>query len=133
MKKRTTNRPQIEDQKHYKRIGRLRKSIADAIGKIPADIYIDDNHLKHILNRHKTDLAKFGFTPLMFVDAVVSNFNRIYQGDGDALQLVIWNGNAKVTIVEINSALKKEFYEVKTALTKEKRHLESKKLLWKKK
>jgi len=133
MKTKTPNRPQIEDQRQYKKVGRLRKPIADLIGMTPANIYIDDNHLRHILNRHKTELAKFGFTPKMFVDVVVNNFNRIYQGNGNALQLVIWNGNAKVTIVEINSALQKEFYEVKTAFLKPKRQLENVKLLWEKK
>ena len=39
MKQKTpTNHPRIEDQKHYKKIGRLRKSIADAIYQPAADI-----------------------------------------------------------------------------------------------
>ena len=92
MKKKTVNRPQIEDQRHYKKIGKLKKSIADQIHKPSANIYVDDNHIKHIFNRHKDELEKIGFTPMMFVNAVVSNFNRIYKGHGNALQLVVWNG-----------------------------------------
>ena len=65
MKKKTVSHPRIEDQAHYHKIGRLRKSIADQINKAPVNIYIDDNHLKHILIQHKKELAKIGFTPLI--------------------------------------------------------------------
>jgi len=132
MKKKPTSRPRIEDQRHYKKIGKLKKSIADQIHKPSVNIYVDDNHIKHIFNRHKDELEKIGFTPMMFVNAVVSNFNRIYKGHGNALQLVVWNGKANVAIVEINSALEKDFYEVKTAFVRKKRRFEKDVLLWKK-
>jgi len=113
MKKRTTNHPRIEDQKHYKKIGRLRKPIAEAIGKVPADIYIDDNHIKHIFEQHKNELTKLGLTPLMFVDLVIDKFNRIYKQDSrQSFFLVHWNCLPKVTVIELNFALKIGFYEV---------------------
>ena len=133
MKKKKISLSQVEDQVHYHRIGRLKKSVADQIHRRAADIYIDDNHLKHILLRHKDELEKVGLTPKMLVDLVVSNFNRIYKGHNESLQLVVWNGNAKVAIIEINSALKKEFYEVKTALIKAKENVNEADLLWVKK
>ena len=132
MKKKKTTQSRIENQPHYTKVGRLRKSIATQIKRKAADIYIDDNHLKHVFIRHKDEIEQVGFTPSTFVDLVVNNFNRIYKGRENALQLVIWNGNAKVTIIEMNLALKKGFYEVKTATIKRKSHLENCVLLWKK-
>lgn|GEM_PF-957003 len=133
MTKKSTTQPRIENQAHYHKIGRLRKPIADEIGKPTADIYIDDNHLKHIFFRHKDELAKIGLTPKMFVDIVINNFNRIYKSNQDSLFLVKWNGMPKVAAIELNFAFKREFYEIKTAFVKTKHTFKNLKLLWKKK
>ena len=60
MKKQTTPHPRIEDQGHYHKIGRLRKPIAEQIHRKSADIYIDDNHLKHIFAQHQKELERQG-------------------------------------------------------------------------
>ncbi|MCL2413376.1 MAG: hypothetical protein FWC98_04470 [Bacteroidales bacterium] len=133
MKKKTKNHPQIEDQRHYKKIGKLKKSIADQIGRETADIYVCENHLKHIFNRHEAELASVGLTPQMFVDLVVNNFNRIYKGDRNAVLLVLWNGRPKATVIEMNYALQRGFYEIKTATIMRKDFFENKILLWRKK
>jgi len=132
MKKKTANRPQIEDQTHYTKIGKLKKSIADQISRETADIYVCENHLKHILNRHKSELESVGLTPQMFVDLVVINFNRIYKGVGNSLLLVLWNGRPKSTAIEMNYALQKGFYEIKTATVMRKDFFKNKKMLWEK-
>jgi len=132
MKKKTVNRPQIEDQTHYKKIGRLKKTIADQINRKTADIYINENYLKHIFLQHQTELTQLGLTPKMFIDLVVNGFNRIYKGSGNSLLLVLWNGKPKSTAIEMNFALQKGFYEVKTATVMSKIFLSRKKLLWKK-
>ncbi len=123
----------IQEQKQYEKIGRLRKPIADSIGRKAADIYIDHNHLKHILNKHKNDLAHLGLTPKVFIDLVVTGFTRIYKGTGHSLLLVIWSGKAKVVAIELNLALKKAFYEIKTATVYRKDFLKEENLLWVKK
>ncbi len=123
---------QIEHQSHYQKIGRLRKPIADHIGRKPADIYIDENHLKHIFSRHKEDLAKIGLTPQMFIDLVVNNFNRIYKGSGQSILLVEWSGAPKIVAIELNLAFRKGFYEVKTAFMKPKNKFKQEYLLWEK-
>ncbi|MDR0438217.1 MAG: hypothetical protein LBH22_07965 [Bacteroidales bacterium] len=133
MKKKTT-RPRIEDQRQYKKIGRLRKNIADQIRKPAANIYVDDNHLKHIFEKHTNELAKVGLTPEMFVDLVVNNFNRIYKSNNrESILLVQWNGTPKVAVIELNLAFKDRFYEIKTAFVKTKVSFKNLKLLWKKK
>jgi len=128
-----TNRPRIEDQKHYKKVGRLSPTIAKTIRRKSADIYIDENHVKHIFDRHEKELAKVGLTPLMFVDLVVNNYNRIYKSNNrQSILLVQWNGTPKVAVTELNLAFKNEFYEIKTAFVKTKDTFRNLKLLWKK-
>ena len=116
-----------------RKVGRLRKPVADAIGREAADIYIDQNHLRHIFNKHQEDLAQLGLTPKMFVDLVVKGFNQIYKAKRQALYLVMQNGKLNVVVIEMNYALKKGFYEVKTATVIRKDFFNSKELLWEKK
>jgi hypothetical protein len=125
--------PTIQEQQQYEKVGRLRKPVADSIKRKAADIYVDYNHLRHILNEHKEDLADFGLTPKLFIGSVIKGFNRIYKGRGSALLLVVWNGKANVVVVELNLALRKEFYEVKTASVYRKGFFDKKELLYNKK
>ena len=123
----------IKEQKQYEKVGRLRKSVADAIGRKAADVYIDQNHLRHVFNKHKDDLAQLGLTPKMFVDLVVTGFNQIYKAQRNALYLVIQNGKSNVVVIEMNYAFKKGFYEVKTATVMRKDFFNGKELLWERK
>jgi len=132
MKNTPTNRPRIEDQKHYKKIGRLSLAIAKAIRRKSADIYIDENHIKHIEINHSKELNSIGFDAETFVCLVVENFNQIRIGKNESLLLVIYNGKPKVTAIELNYVLKTKFYEVKTATIMSKKRLKSKVILWEK-
>ena len=123
----------IKEQQQYEKVGRLRKPVADRIGRNAADIYVDHSHLRHIVKNHAKDLADLGLTPKMFVELVVKNYNRIYKADRQALFLVIHNGYPKVTVIEMNYALKEDFYEVKTTSVRRKDFFNGKVLLWEKK
>jgi len=128
-----TNHPRIEEQAHAKKLGRLSQSIAKTIRKKSADIYITDNYVKHIFNRHVDELQAIGYTPLDFAKEVISGFNRIYKGTGDSILLVKWNGTPRVAAIELNFAFQKEFYEVKTAQIRAKEKMKNLELLWLKK
>jgi len=132
MKKKTANRPQIEDQPHAKKLGRLSQSVAKTIGKKSADIYITENYIKHIFNRHIEELRAVGYTPFDFAKEVVTGFNRIYKGAGESILLVKWNGTPRVAAIELNFAFQKEFYEVKTAQIRAKANMKNLVLLWEK-
>ncbi|MDR0438389.1 MAG: hypothetical protein LBH22_08855 [Bacteroidales bacterium] len=132
MKKKSTQKSTIQAQPHYTKVGRLRKPIAKQIRRVAADIYISENHLKHIFIRHEDEMENIGLTPQMFIDLVLNGFNRIYKGKNEALLLVLWNCKPKVTIIELNLALEKEFYEIITATIMRKEYLEDRELLWKK-
>ncbi|MDR0941176.1 MAG: hypothetical protein LBM68_02995 [Bacteroidales bacterium] len=123
----------IAKQTQYTKLGKLKKAIAEKINRPAADIYIDNNHLRHIFNKHKAELEQLGLTPKMFVDLVVAGFNRIYEGHRQALMLVLWNGKPKVTVIEMNLAFtNEEFYEVTTATVMSKEFFKNKVLIWKK-
>ena len=77
-------------------------------------------------------MANIGLTPQMFIDLVLNNFNRIYRGKEDALLLVLWNCRPKATVIELNLALEKRFYEIITASIMRKEYLEKRELLWEK-
>ena len=128
-----TNTSRIEEQAHVKKLGRLSQPIAKTIRRKSADIYITDNYVKHIFNRHIEELRAVGYTPFDFAKEVVAGFNRIYKGAGDSILLVKWNGVPKVAAIELNLAFKSGFYEVKTAHIKAKGSLKNKNLLWTKK
>ena len=132
MKKKNPNRPQIEDQPHAKKLGRLSQSVAKTIGKKSADIYITENYIKHIFNRHIEELRAVGYTPFDFAKEVVTGFNRIYKGAGESILLVKWNGTPRVAAIELNFAFQKEFYEVKTAQIRAKANMKNLVLLWEK-
>ncbi|MDR0691582.1 MAG: hypothetical protein LBF69_00925 [Prevotellaceae bacterium] len=115
---------------NYTKVGRLSLPVAKTIRRKAADIYIDDNHLRHIFMRHDKELRALGFDALTFVKLVVNNYNRIYKGASTSLLLVIYNGKPKVTAIELNLVLKQGFYEVKTATIVRKTFLKEEKLLW---
>jgi hypothetical protein len=131
--KKTANHPRIEDQAHAKKLGRLSQSVAKAIRRKSADIYITESYTKHIFNRHIGELRAIGYTPLDFAKEVIVGFNRIYKGAGNSILLVKWNGTPKVAAIELNLAFRKEFYEVKTAQIRAKANMKNLKLLWQKK
>jgi hypothetical protein len=116
-------------QTNYIKVGRLSQPVAKIIRRKSADIYIDDNHLKHIALRHGKELEAIGFDAMTFVLLVVKNYNRIYKGTGTSLLLVMYNGKPKVTAIELNLALKQGFYEVKTATIMKKSYLKEDSLL----
>ncbi|MDR1739399.1 MAG: hypothetical protein LBR45_01405 [Bacteroidales bacterium] len=123
----------IQDQKHIYKIGRLNQPIAKIIHRKAADIYITQNCIKHIFIKHAQQLDSIGYTPLEFVEMLIKNYNRIYKGTGNSLLLTKWNGLPEIVAIELNFALKKEFYEVKTAFIKRKGDFKEADLLWQKK
>ncbi|MDR0667607.1 MAG: hypothetical protein LBF90_03190 [Prevotellaceae bacterium] len=115
---------------NYTEVGRLTAPIAKEIHRKAAYIYINRNYLRHIENDHPKELNALGIDAITLVRLVVNQYNRIYKGSGDSLLLVVYNGRPKAAAIELNWALKDEFYEVKTATIMKKDFLERKTLLW---
>ena len=134
-KKRTTksaaaNKRVSRKKPVYQKVGMLQKAVADAIGRKPGDICVSKGGLRHILEGHSVELAQFGLTPMMIIDAVMANYNRIYKGKEEALLMVVF-GRTIPKVVIIEMAFEKDFYRVKTATVMRKAFLNKKELLWK--
>lgn len=115
------------------KVGRLRMTIARAIGRRCADIYISDNHLKHIANAHSKELAQLGIGALENVKLVTASYNQIRQGSGTSLLLVIYSEEHHHTAaIDLNYSTKKGVWGMKTAQPRRNRDIDNRKLLWKK-
>lgn len=65
-------------------------TIAKAIKRKCADIYITDNYLKHISNYHRIELESLRINALDYAKLIATNFTQIRKGSGDSLLLVIY-------------------------------------------
>lgn len=121
----------ISINKPYIRVGRVNCTIARKAHIKAADIYISSNYLTHITNKHGNELAGLGFDALTFVKAVCQNFNQIRKGSGDSYLLVVYNEEmSQVAAIRLNYALKKGFWEIKTAEPRNGAAVRRKTLIW---
>ncbi|MBP9994477.1 MAG: hypothetical protein KBT67_05975 [bacterium] len=113
------------------KIGRLKMTIAKAIKRKCADIYITDNYLKHISNYHRIELESLGINALDYVKLIATNFTQIRKGSGDSLLLVIYRDDVHDTAA-ISLSLNGDIWEVRTAQPRRTKEIEKKELLWSK-
>lgn len=103
-------------QHPYIKVGRLKMSVAKAAHLKCADIYVSENYLRHIWNRHNVELKRIGFTALDFVVHICDKFNQIREGNDNSYLLVLYNDKLPyVASISLNYSLKKGFWEIKTA------------------
>ena len=115
----------------YIKVGRIRQPIARKARIKAADVVIDRNHIRHIMNYHSRELeAHDGLTVLDYVTIVVARFNEIRQNKGDSILLVKRNraGSHDTVTIELAYNPGKELWEVKTAQPR--RNVEGNLLLW---
>ncbi len=106
-------------------------TIARAIHQKSADIFVSENHLKHIGNKHANELRQIGLTAKDLVSYVCQNFNQIRKGSGNSILLVVYNAKLPfVAAIELNLGLRNEFWEVKTAEPRRTSAVDKKALLW---
>ena len=117
MKKKTAPR-RPPDTGGYIKVGRIRQPIARKAHIKAADVVIDRNHIRHIMNYHSRELeARFGITVLDYVTIVVARFNEIRKNKGDSILLVKRNraGSHDTVTIELAYNPGKDLWEVKTA------------------
>lgn len=115
---------------NYRKIGRIKYSIYKQCYVKSADIYISENQIKHIENKHGNELAKVGMSALEFITMVCNQFNQIRK-TRDGVILVIYNENLSYTaIIELQYLGDKDFWEVKTAGPRRTPTVEKKVLIW---
>lgn len=114
----------------YIKVGRLKMTIANDIHQKAAYIYITENQVKHIEDRHHVELSKVGFSALDFVKAICSSFNQI-RATRNGLLLVKYNSILPYTaVIELQYIDKTNFWEIKTAEPRRVSTVKKKALIW---
>lgn len=114
------------------KVGRINMTIARQAHIKAADIVIDQNHLIHIEDKHKTQLQPLGLNAFDYIKIVLTDFTEIREAERNAVLMVKQNqGRPKDTvIIELTLNNKLHLWEVRTA--EPRRKVSDKKLLWKK-
>ena len=100
----------------YIRVGRLKMNIAKAAHLKSADIYVSENYIKHIENKHHVELTKIGFTAFDFVTHICDKYNQIREGSDDSYLLVLYNEklpyvasiSLNYSVYTVNSSVRRE-------------------------
>lgn len=114
------------------KVGRINMTIARQAHIKAADIVIDQNHLIHIENEHKTQLKPLGLNAFDYVKIVLAQFTEIREAARNAVLMVKQNqGRPKDTvIIELTLNEKLHLWEVRTAQPRS--DVSKNKLLWSK-
>lgn len=119
--------------KPYTKIGRLKSTIAKKAHLKCADIYISENQIKHIKNKHCAELEQLGLSAEVYIKTIISNFNEIREGASDSILLVIFekgNDFHNTAALTLNYSVEEGFWEVKTAQPRNTQNLLKKKKIW---
>lgn len=135
MKKNYTNKAVKQNNIGYPgiKVGRLNARIAKTIGVPCADIFLSDNHKRHILNTHKVEMEQLGIGVLHYVIGIVGGFNQIRKGSGNSLLLVVFIKEASshaVAAIDLCYQPKQDVWEIKTAEPRNTADVLKRKLLW---
>lgn len=115
----------------YKKVGRITMTVARKAHIKAADIYVSENYLRHITNRHTSELAELGISAFDFVTLICNNFNQVRKGSGDSYLLVIYNPDLPlVAAISLNFSVRKGFWEIKTAEPRRCSTVEKSALIW---
>ncbi|MDD3687836.1 MAG: hypothetical protein PHE56_13875 [Bacteroidales bacterium] len=96
-----------------------------------AEIKVSENNLRHIQNKHKKELSELGLSAIELVSFIVANFNQIRKGTNESYWLVVYGEDKpKAAAIELNYSIKKEFWEIKTAIPMRIDMVNKKTLLW---
>lgn len=116
-----------------KKIGRITQSIAKAIKKPAADIYLSKYWIKHNERYHSKEIKSVGMTVEQFIIWVVENFNQIRAATGESFTLIVYNGDDTSMTATIDITIQSnDNYEVKTAQPRRIESLANKQILWEK-
>lgn len=117
----------------YIEVGRISISIAKAIGRKPAKIYVSRNQIQHIIQRHGKDLEPFGLSVIDYIRFVCENYNQIRIGTNNSILLLVYSNDLNHTAcIDLNFSIdiKHGFWEIKTAGPRRSSAVNKKALLW---
>lgn len=117
----------------YTKVGRLKSTIARQAHLKCADIYVSENEIKHIENKHSVELEQLGLSADVYVKTIINNFNEIREGANGSILLVIFekdNEFHNTAALTLNYSIEEGFWEVKTAQPRNTKNLLKKKKIW---
>ena len=117
----------------YTKVGRLKSTIARQAHLKCADIYVSENEIKHIENKHSVELEQLGLPADVYVKTIINNFNEIREGANGSILLVIFekdNDFHNTAALTLNYSIEEGFWEVKTAQPRNTKNLLKKKKIW---
>lgn len=117
----------------YTKVGRLKSTIARQAHLKCADIYVSENEIKHIENKHSVELEQLGLSADVYVKTIINNFNEIREGANGSILLVIFekdNDFHNTAALTLNYSIEEGFGEVKTAQPRNTKNLLKKKKIW---
>lgn len=117
----------------YTKVGRLKSTIAHQAHLKCADIYVSENEIKHIENKHSVELEQLGLSADVYVKTIINNFNEIREGANGSILLVIFekdNDFHNTAALTLNYSIEEGFWEVKTAQPRNTKNLLKKKKIW---
>ncbi len=120
-------------RKPYLKVGRLKATIAQEAHLKCADIYVSENQIKHIENKHCVELEQLGLSAEVYLKTIISNFNEIREGANGSILLVIFekdNEFHNTAALTLNYSIEEGFWEVKTAQPRNTKNLLKKKKIW---
>lgn len=102
---------------NYYKIGRINWTIAQKAHIKCADIVITDNHIKHVQNEHKRELAQLNISAIDYIQLVVNNYDEIIRRRDNGVMLIKTNivPPHDTCVVELSFEKKKQLWFVKTA------------------
>lgn len=108
----------------YIKVGRIKATIAKQAGIEPGDIVINNNYLRHIKNRHGSEIFPYNKSILKYISAIADSFDQIRQGSDDSILLVLRDNNRNDVIgVQLTPLIDdkgKNLWEIHTAQPREK-------------
>lgn len=125
----------ISDTDRLVKVGKITASVAKAAGIKAGDIVLGSTALRHIEERHSTEIHTYRLTPLTMVQYVADNFNQIRQGSGNSLLLIVlgYKGDTTLTAaIQINYSTKEGFWEIATAQPRRLKAIAQKRILYEK-
>ena len=117
----------------YIKVGRLKATVARQAHLKCADIYVSENEIKHIENKHSVELEQLGLSADVYVKTIINNFNEIREGANGSILLVIFekdNEFHNTAALTLNYSIEEGFWEVKTAQPRNTKNLLKKKKIW---
>lgn len=119
----------------YKRVGRIKMTVAHKAKIKAGDIVVHPNYIRHIELAHAEELESLGISAVDYISIIANNFTQIRKGSGDSILLVVKNNHKNdVLALQLTPLIDdkgKELWEIHTSQPRNK-FSQNQTVLWEK-